>query len=134
MSVPISIIFKPNHFDNDDEYYFDLSLTLKNGIRKEIKKTSNKKYISLFGSKLKIEYDEIKIINLNVTINNDKNINICEVIDGLFPSKIDKTEDSIIYNGDDIYFEFIKEGKYCVCNMYLTNQNTNNIFFTPPNY
>lgn len=134
MSVPISIIFKPNNFDNDDEYCFDLSITLKNGTRKEIKKKTSKKYISLFGNEMKIEYDEIKIINLNVTINNDKNINVCEVIDGLFPSKISKNNDSMIYNGDDIYFEFIKEGLYTCCNMYLTNQNTSNIFFTPPNY
>lgn len=129
MSAPINILLKPNNPYNDDnnEYQYQLKVFYKNGIIKSFKKNLVEKYCNIIDKNDNVLFHEIKMYQLIITINVfDK-----YVIQNDFNLDYD---DGYQYQDENIYIEFIKNGKYAVSNCYLKNQNTNTIIFTPPNY
>lgn len=128
MSAPINILLKPNNpYDDNNEYQYQLKVFYKNGLIKNFKKILTEKFCNIIDKSDNVLFHEIKMFQLVITIN---------VFDKFVVQK-DFTldyDDGYQYQDENIYIEFIKNGKYAVSNCYLKNQNTNNIIFTPPNY
>lgn len=129
MSAPISIMFKPpNHSDDFNEYQYNLRIYMKNGMSYNFTQTTNEKFCKLTDKHNDIIFHEIKTFTLVLTVNYfDKYVIHKDFI-------LDEYDDMFSYKDDDLYIEFIKNGRSAVTNCYFRNQNTNKVIFTPPNY
>ena len=133
MSNPINIfnygIFGGGKSDNNFTHYiFEIILFMKNGEPIVLEETSTEKYINLFSYDNKINYNDIKFYEVNISsISFD--INKYSI-----KNKFNNNCESYIYKDNTIYLEINKNNdNYSKCCIYLTN-NISTLFFTPPNY
>ena len=112
-------------------YHFEIIIFFNNSKPIIIEETTNDKYINLFTYANKINFDDIKFYELNITfisffinkysIKNKFNIS-------------NENPDYHTYKDDVIYLEITKNNNnYSNCCIYINNDRSR-LFFTPPNY
>ncbi len=129
MSNPISILFGGGKNDNMFTHYsFQIILFMKNSEPIVIEKTSSEKYINLFSYNNKINYKDIMFYELNINFISF-HINTYSI-----KNKFNNLSENYTLKDDTIYLEINKNNdNYANCCIYITN-NSNRLFFTPPNY
>jgi hypothetical protein len=108
-------------------YNFEMILFFNNREPLVIEETTNNKYINLFSYANKINFDDIKFYELNITFISFS-INKYSIKNKL------NNLDYHTYKDDIIYLEITKNNNnYSNCCIYINNDKSR-LFFTPPNY
>lgn len=134
MSNPININIFGGNGDNDNQYtnyVYEIILFFNNRDPIVIEETTHEKYINLFSYANKINFNDIKFYELNISFVS------------FFVSKYSVKNKFIInndnhtYKDDTIYLEISKNNSsncdYANCCIYINNDKSR-LFFTPPNY
>ncbi len=135
-SDPINI-FNPKLFGggkNDTQfinYNFEIILFFNNREPIVIEETTYEKYINLFSYGNKINFNDIKFYELNITFISFF-VNKYSIKNKFNVSK--ENPDNHTYKDDVIYLEITKnDNNYSNCCVYINNDKSR-LFFTPPNY
>ena len=117
-----------NQFTN---YNFEMVLFFNNREPLVIEETTNNKYINLFSYANKINFNDIKFYELNITfisffVNKYSIKNKFDVLND--------NPDYHTYKDETIYLEITKNNNnFSNCCIYINNDKSR-LFFTPPNY
>ena len=131
MSEPININGNNIYFrPPKTEYIFIINVILKDSTIKEFVKISSKKYVNLIDFKDKVNANEIK--NFKIKIQNITNMMTYEYKSDF---TCDLEEKYKTYKNTNIYVEFTKDNNFYIsCKCYITANDSDRIFVTPPNY
>lgn len=117
-----------NQFTN---YNFEIILFFNNSVPVVIEECTPNKYINLFSYANKINFNDIKFYELNITFISFF-INKYSIKNKFTISNDNK--DCHMYRDEVIYLEITKNNNdYANCCIYINNDKSR-LFFTPPNY
>jgi hypothetical protein len=131
MSNPINInIFGGKGGNNDQftNYNYEIILFFNNKEPIVIEESTNEKYINLFSYNNKINFNDIKFYELNISIYS------FIVSKYSIKNKFIISNDNHTYKDEVVYLEISKNNdNFANCCIYINNDKSR-LFFTPPNY
>jgi hypothetical protein len=140
MSNPINIInhrlfggknSKNGHNDNNDQftnYNYEIILFFNNRDPMVLEESTNEKYINLFSYNNKINFNDIRFYELNISIYS------FIVSKYSIKNKFIINNDNHTYKDEVVYLEISKNNdNFANCCVYINNDKSR-LFFTPPNY
>ena len=112
-------------------YIFEIIIFFKNGEPIVIEETTVNKYINLFSYSNKINFNNIKFYQLNISFVSFS-INKYSIKNKFIISNDNNNHH--VFKDDTVYLEITKnEYNYANCCVYINNDKSR-LFFTPPNY